>query len=313
MQCASGRMACAGAVLQTALNEANADMKIGFIGLGQMGRGMAERLLERGHELVVWNRTPGAAHALEERGARAVSSAEETLASEIVITMLADDAALDAVWVTPDLPPKMPPGTVHLNMASVSLAMAKRLTALHAACGAQYVSAPVFGRPHAARSGELDIVAAGAREAIARCIPLFEYMGKQWFDLGTDATQANIVKIARNYLLGTIVESLGEAFALVAKSGVEPRTFLDIITSTSMSSPAYRNYGRMIIEQPEPTFPLRLGLKDVELALTAGDETGVPMPMASVIREQHAAAIEHGYGERDWTALGNYIAEQAGL
>lgn len=289
-------------------------MKIGFIGLGKMGSGMAERLLERGHELVVWNRTTEAAQALEDRGARTACDAEHALEAEIVITMLADDAALQAVWVIPDLPRRMPAATVHLNMASVSLAMAKRLTSLHAACKARYVSAPVFGRPHAARSGELDIVAAGEREALARCVPLFEALGKRWFDLGDDATQANIVKIARNYLLGTIVESLGEAFALVAKSGVEPARFLDIITSTSMSAPAYRNYGRMIIEKPEhPTFTLRLGMKDVELALEAGDETGVPMPMAAVIRDQHAAAIARGYGERDWASLGNYIAEQAGL
>ena len=279
-----------------------------------MGRGMGERLLERGHELVVWNRTPEAAQALEERGARAAASAEHALQAEIVITMLADDAALDDVWVVPQLPRRMPAGTVHLNMASVSLAMAKRLTSLHAACEARYVSAPVFGRPHAARSGELDIVAAGERESLGRCVPLFEALGKRWFDLGDDATQANIVKIARNYLLGTIVESLGEAFALVAKSGVEPARFLEIITTTSMSAPAYRNYGRMIIEKPEqPTFTLRLGMKDVELAIEAGDETGVPMPMAAVIRDQHAAAIARGYGERDWAALGNYIAEQAGL
>ena len=289
-------------------------MKIGFIGLGKMGRGMAERLLERGHELVVWNRSPGAARALEDSGARAACDPEHALEADVVITMLADDAALQAVWVIPELPRRMPAGTVHLNMASVSLAMAKRLTSLHAACKARYVSAPVFGRPHAARSGELDIVAAGEREALAHCVPLFDALGKRWFDLGNDATQANIVKIARNYLLGTIVESLGEAFALVAKSGVEPARFLDIITSTSMSAPAYRNYGRMIIEKPEhPTFTLKLGMKDVELALKAGDETGVPMPMAAVIRDQHAAAIARGYGERDWASLGNYIAEQAGL
>jgi 3-hydroxyisobutyrate dehydrogenase-like beta-hydroxyacid dehydrogenase len=289
-------------------------MRIGFIGLGQMGRGMAERLLERGHELVVWNRTRAATQALEERGAHAVSHAEHALQAEVVITMLADDVALETVWVDPDLPRRMPASTVHLNMASVSLAMARRLTALHATCDKHYVSAPVFGRPHAARLGALDIIAAGPREPLTRCVPLFEALGKRWFDLGSDAAQANIVKIARNYLLGTIVESLGEAFALVAKSGVEPARFLDIITSTSMSAPAYRNYGRMIIETPEePTFTLKLGMKDVELALQAGDETGVPMPMAGVIRDQHAAAIARGYGERDWAALGNYIAEQAGL
>jgi 3-hydroxyisobutyrate dehydrogenase-like beta-hydroxyacid dehydrogenase len=192
--------------------------------------------------------------------------------------------------------------------------MARRLSSLHEQSGTQYVSAPVFGRPHAAASGQLDIVAAGPREAIARCTPLFEALGKQWFDLGGVAAQANIVKIARNYLLSTIIESLGEAFALVDESGVEPAKFLDIITGTSLGCPAYRNYGGFIIEPPSnPTFTLALGLKDVELALRAGVDTGVPMPMAAIIREQHLAAIASGYGDKDWAALGNYLAETAGL
>ena len=289
-------------------------MKIGFIGLGQMGRGMAARLIERGHALVVWNRTQAAAEALQQAGAAVAAQPEETLQADVVITMLADDAAVEAVWIEPALIRKMPATTIHLNMASVSLALARRLCALHAAHGTQYLSAPVFGRPQAAASGQLDIVAAGPREAIARCTPLFEALGKLWFDLGADATKANIVKIARNYLLGTIIESLGEAFALVGKSGVDPAKFLEILTSTSLNSPAYRNYGRLIIEPPaNPTFTLKLGMKDVELALQAGGDTGVPMPMAAVIREQHLAAIARGYGDRDWAALGNYIAESAGL
>jgi len=289
-------------------------MRIGFIGLGQMGRGMAARLLERGHELVVWNRTRESAEALRDRGARLAEDPRGALEAEVVITMLADDAAVEAVWIVPGLVQAMRAGALHLNMASVSLALAQRLTGLHRVCGTAYVSAPVFGRPQAAASGELDIVAAGAPEGVARCAPLFEALGKQWFDLGEDPVKANIVKIARNFLLGTIIESLGEAFALVGKSGVEPARFLDIITSTSMSAPAFRNYGRLMIEPPaHPTFTLKLGLKDVELALQAGGQTGVPMPMAAVIREQHLAAINRGYGERDWAALGNYLAASAGL
>ena len=289
-------------------------MKIGFIGLGQMGRGMAARLLERGHELVVWNRTRAVAEALETHGARAANNPEGTLDSDVVITMLADDAAVEAVWIAPSLLRHMAPGTLHLNMASVSLRMAQRLPALHAICGTAYVSAPVFGRPQAAASGQLDIVAAGPRDALARCVPLFEAMGKQWFDLGDDPTRANIVKIARNFLLGTVIESLGEAFALVGKSGVEPARFLEILTSTSLNAPAYRNYGRLMMEKPEnPTFTLKLGMKDIELALQAGGQTGVPMPMAAVMREQHVAAISQGYGDHDWAALGNYIARCAGL
>ena len=289
-------------------------MKIGFIGLGQMGRGMAARLLDRGHELIVWNRTQAAAEAAQARGATIAGCPSDALDAEVVITMLADDAAVEAVWITSALIEKMPTAAVHLNMASVSLRMAQRLGALHRDRGAQFVSAPVFGRPQAAASGQLDIVAAGPRDAVGRCVPLFEALGERWFDLGTEAAHANIVKIARNFLLGAIIQSLGEAFALVQKSGVDAAQFLDIITSTSMSAPAYKNYGRLIIEKPsEATFTLKLGMKDVELALQAGSDIGVPLVMAALIREQHLAAIARGYGDKDWASLGNYIAERAGL
>lgn len=288
-------------------------MRVGFVGLGQMGRGMAARLIDKGHELVVWNRTRAAADALARDGAIVARHAAETLQADIVITMLADDAAIEAVWLAENLIEKIPGDTIHLNMASVSLSLAERLTELHESRGTAYVSAPVFGRPHAARSGELDIVAAGAREVLARCVPLFEVLGKQWFDIGPRPPHANIVKIARNFLLGAIIEGLGEAFALVAKSGVAPGQFLEIITSTSMNAPAYKNYGGLMVTPPhDPTFTLRLGMKDVDLALQAGSDTGVPMAMAALIREQHMAAIAQGYGDRDWAALGNYIMDAAG-
>lgn len=288
-------------------------MNIGFIGLGQMGRSMAGRLLDRGYPLRVWNRSSAAAEACRRHGATVANRPEELFDCDVVITMLADDTAVEAVWITSDLLQKMPASTIHLNMASVSLGMGRRLTALHQAAGTAYVSAPVFGRPEPAANGQLDIVAAGPATALARCVPLFEALGRRWFNAGTDACCANIVKIARNFLLGTIIESLGEAFALVQKSGVDPAVFLDIITSTSMNSPAYRNYGKLILEEPaQPTFTLNLGLKDIELALQAGHDTAVPLPLATLLREQHLAAIAQGYGEREWAALGNYIAEQAG-
>lgn len=287
-------------------------MRVGFVGLGQMGRGMAARLIEKGHELVVWNRTQAAAEPLRQDGAKVAHDASETLEAEVVVTMLADDAAIEAVWLAQKLVEKIPRETIHLNMASVSLRMAERLTELHEIRGTAYVSAPVFGRPHAARAGELDIVAAGPHEVIARCVPIFEALGKQWFDVGPRAPHANIVKIARNYLLGAIIEGLGEAFALVGKSGVAPAQFLEIITSTSMNAPAYKNYGGLMVTPPQkPTFTLKLGMKDVELALQAGGDTGVPMPMAALIREQHIAAVARGYGDRDWAALGNYIMDAA--
>lgn len=289
-------------------------MKVGFIGLGRMGREMAGRLLDTGHELIVYNRSGAATEPFRSKGAGVADKPIKILDVEVVVTMLADDAAVEAVWVAPGLAGKMPPSSIHLNMSSISLKMGRKLTALHRAGGSQYLSAPVFGRPYAAAKGQLDIVVAGPEAAIARCTPLFGVLGKQFFIAGSEPCQANIVKIARNFLLGTIIESLGEAFALTRKSGVDAASFLNIITSTSMSAPAYKNYGRMIVAKAyEPTFGLKLGLKDVELALEAAGDTHVPMPMAALLREQHLAAIAHGYGDKDWAALGEYIAESAGL
>jgi 3-hydroxyisobutyrate dehydrogenase-like beta-hydroxyacid dehydrogenase len=289
-------------------------MKLGFVGLGQMGREMAGRLLDAGHQLIVYNRSAATAESFRAKGAQIASKADVALDAEVVITMLADDAAVDAVWVASGLAERMPASGIHLNMATVSLAMGKRLAALHRAGGSRYLSAPVFGRPDAAAKGQLDIVVAGDLVAIERCKPIFAVLGKQHFIVGTEPHHANIVKIARNYLLATIIESLGEAFALTRKSGVDAASFLHVITSTAMNAPAYKNYGRMIIEKtPQPTFPLQLGLKDVELALEAAGDTRVPMPMAGIMREQHLAAIAQGYGAEDWAALGEYIARNAGL
>jgi 3-hydroxyisobutyrate dehydrogenase-like beta-hydroxyacid dehydrogenase len=289
-------------------------MRLGFIGLGQMGRGMAMRLLEAGHELIAWNRSPGPFATLREHGATIAARIDDTLAAEVVVSMLADDRAVQTVWIEQGLVDRVPPSCLHLNMASIGLDLGRRLAAAHAARGCPYVAAPVFGRPEVALKGELDIVAAGSSEALARCAPLFQALGRRWFTAGCEPHQANIVKIARNFMLAAIIESLGEAFALVEKNGVAPEAFLDIITHTSMSAPAFRNYGRTMLERPaQPTFPLRLGLKDVELAAAAGASSDVPLPTAELLRRQHIDAIAHGYGDKDWAELGNWIAQRAGL
>jgi len=207
----------------------------------------------------------------------------------------------------------MPASAVHLNMGTASLDMGRRMTVLHAAAGSAYVAAPVFGRPHVAAAGELDIVAAGPAAAIELCRPLFGVLGTRTFVVGAEPYLANAVKIARNFLLACLVESLGEALALVRKSGVDPAAFLDVITGTSFDR-RYRDYGRRMVEEDfEPTFSLRLGLKDVELALAAAADSGVPLPTADLIREQHLAAIADGFGDKDWAALGEFIARRAGL
>ncbi|MSQ71775.1 MAG: NAD(P)-dependent oxidoreductase [Betaproteobacteria bacterium] len=289
-------------------------MKIGFIGLGQMGRPMALRLVEAGHAVTVFNRSRAAAEGFR-TCAVVADTAAQALDAEIVISMLADDAAMEAVWIAPGLAATLRAPAIHINMATISLGLAKRLTVLHAQAGSGYVSAPVFGRPPVAALGQLDAIVAGPAEAVARCAPVLAVLARQVFNAGVEPCQANIVKIARNFLLGALIEGLGQAFALTRKSGVDPKAFLDILTSTSLNAPAYRNYGRMMVEEAyEPAqFAMALGMKDMELALQAGGDTQVPMPLAALIREHLLAAIARGHGDKDWVALAQLCAEDAGL
>lgn len=287
-------------------------MNIGLIGLGQMGRGMAARLLGAGYRLTMWNRTRATAQAFAQHGAVVAASAEQTLTCDVVITMLADDAAVAAVWLETGLATRLPATSLHLNMASVSPRLGESLETLHRRHGSAYVSAPVFGRPEFAARGELDIVAAGAPDALARCEPLFNVLGRRWFKVADQASKANALKVARNFLLASIIEGLGEAMALAEKAGVDPRVFYDIVTRTAMNSSSHINYGRLMLENPDnPSFPLKLGLKDVELALQTAADLKVPLPTGELMREQHLAAIAQGYGERDWAALGTYIMDGA--
>ncbi len=290
-------------------------MKVGFIGVGQMGAPMAQRLLAAGHELTVFNRTASAAYALAEHGARIALSPAQALDADVVISMLADDAAVRDVWLTSGLSLRMLATAVHLNMATASPGIARELAIAHAQGGSQYVSAPVFGRPSAAAGGELDIIVAGNSLAIDRCAPLFAAMAKQVFIVGEDTAMANAVKIARNFLIASVIEGLGEAFALARKAGVAEGDFLNILTSTSLDAPAYRHYGKVIANKEfEPAaFSMELGLKDIELALSTAAALGVVMPSAELIRKQLMAAIASGRGQQDWAALAAHIAGSSGL
>ena len=279
-------------------------MNIGFVGLGQMGRPMVERLKSAGHALKVYNRTRTSPELHEKP--------EAVLDADVVITMLADDAAVRAVWLDSGLAARLPKGAIHLNMATISTGMARELAR---AQGNSYVSAPVFGRPPLAAQGQLDIIAAGPADALARCEPLFKVLGKQTFVVGDEAAKANAVKIARNFLLATVIESLGEAFALVRKCGVDPAAFLAILSNTSLGSPAYRNYGKMIVDQAwtPAQFAMPLGVKDVELALATAKEVQMRLPSAEMIRKHLLEAIEAGRAEQDWAALAGKLASDAGL
>jgi 3-hydroxyisobutyrate dehydrogenase-like beta-hydroxyacid dehydrogenase len=279
-------------------------MNLGFVGLGQMGRPMVERLKRAGHEVRAYNRTRSSPEV--------VSSPEQVLDSEIVITMLSDDDAVRAVWLDSGLAKRLPAGAIHLNMATVSMAISRELAFVQKD---SYVAAPVFGRPPLAAQGQLDIIAAGPKAALETCRPVFSVLGKQTFLVGEDPAQANAVKIARNFLLACMIESLGEAFALVRKCGVAPADFLSVIGNTSLGSPAYKNYGKLIVEEAwtPAQFAMPLGVKDVDLALSTAREAGMNLPTAEMVKAHLLKAIEAGRAEQDWAALAGHIAAEAGL
>jgi 3-hydroxyisobutyrate dehydrogenase-like beta-hydroxyacid dehydrogenase len=292
-------------------------MKVGFIGLGNMGSAIARNLIKAGHDLTVYNRTQSRAEPFVSLGARIAETPSEAAAdAEVLITMLADDAAVEAVIFAPgNAIQALPVNAVHISMSTISVALSRRLAESHREKERDYLAAPVFGRPDAAAAAKLFIVVAGPSEQIERCRPLFEAIGQRTFIAGEEAPAANVIKLAGNFLITTVIESLGEAFAFGRKFGVDPHAFLDILTNSLFTAPVYRNYGSMIASDNfEPAgFKLPLGLKDNRLLLAAAQEAGVPMPMASLVHDRFVAALARGLGESDWAAIARISYENAGL
>jgi 3-hydroxyisobutyrate dehydrogenase-like beta-hydroxyacid dehydrogenase len=290
-------------------------MKAGFVGLGSMGLPMARNLLKAGHEITVYNRSHERAELLRAEGAQLAGSPADASEAGIVFTMLADDVAVEEVVFGDRGIAAGAKNALHVSMSTISAAMSRRLAAAHRERGQSYVAAPVFGRPEAAAAAKLTIVAGGERGAVERCRPLLEALGQKVYVVGEQPWQANTLKIGGNFLIGSMLEALGEAFALMRKSDIDPALFLEIVNGNLFRSPVYENYGRAMLAgtfEP-PGFKLRLGLKDVRLALAASDETATPMPFASLLRDHFLSGVARGYGEIDWSALAKVIAEDAGL
>jgi 3-hydroxyisobutyrate dehydrogenase-like beta-hydroxyacid dehydrogenase len=291
-------------------------VKVGFLGLGNMGAPIARNLLAAGHTLAVYNRTPGRARELVTQGAREVASpARAATGAEAIVTMLADDDAVIATVLDGGVLQALGRGAVHVSMSTISPALTRRLADAHRAAGQAYVAAPVFGRPDAAAARRLWIVAAGPADALAAARPLLEATGQEVLVVGDDPAAANVVKIAGNFLLAAAIEAIGEAFALVRKHGIAPARFLEIVNGKVVRSPIYESYGALIAaERYEPAgFKLKHGLKDVRLALQAGDEVAVPLPLASLMRDHYLSAVARGWAEIDWAALARVSAVNAGL
>ncbi len=293
-------------------------MKIAFIGLGNMGFAMAENLIKAGHALTVYNRTRSRAEQLQ--GARVAATPGEAAAgAEIAITMLADDHALESVFIGPNerqtLLASLPPNAIHISMSTISVALSRRMAAAHAERKQHYISAPVFGRPEAAAAAKLFVVAAGPAAQVEKCRPVFDAIGQKTFIVGEDAPGANLIKLIGNFLITAVIESLAESFALVRKSNLDANQFLEILTSTLFNAPIYKTYGGIIAaEKYEPAgFKVPLGLKDNRLLLAAAEEAAVPMPVASLVRDRFLAAMAEGLAESDWSSIAKISAREAGL
>jgi 3-hydroxyisobutyrate dehydrogenase-like beta-hydroxyacid dehydrogenase len=290
-------------------------MKLGFIGLGHMGAAMAANLIKAGHDVSVFNRSPGKSRALIELGARQATNLAETCGGEAVITMLADDDAVsDIALGDGGLLTHLAKGAIHLSMSTISVALSKRLAQAHAQAGQRYLAAPVFGRPDMAAAGKLFIVAAGDPATIEACQPLFSAIGQKTIPIGTEPAAANLVKLSGNFLMASAIEALGEAIALIGKAGIDRRAYVELLTSTVFNVPVYKTYGNLIAQgQFEPAaFAAPLGYKDVRLALSAAESLRVPMPLASLLRDRFLRLFAQGGEKLDWSAIGGLATQDAG-
>lgn len=290
--------------------------KVGFVGLGNMGAAMATRLVEAGFDVAVYNRSPAKCDDLAARGATVAATVAEACTGDVVLTMLANDDAVSAVVDgVGGVLDSLRPGATHVSASTISADLSGRLTAAHAAAGQRFVTATVLGRPDAAAAGKLFVLAAGPREAVDPLMPVLDALGQRTFRVSDVAAVGNVVKLSANFLLATVIESLGEAVALVSKAGVDRGDYIDIITSTLFGAPAYQTYGGLIArEEFEPAgFAARLGIKDVRLVLAAAEELQVPLPIASLLRDRFLALLAAGGGELDWSAIATLAQRDAGL
>ncbi len=290
-------------------------MRVGFIGLGNMGFGMAGALLKAGHEVTVHNRTASKAQPLVDQGAKYARQIADACHGEAVITMLADDAALeDVAFASGGVIENLGKGAIHISSSTISIDLSDRLSAAHKKSGQVYVSAPVFGRPEAAAAAKLFVVAAGNPQALDSCSPIFDAIGQKTFRFGDKPSLANLVKLSGNFLIASVIESLSEAMALVSKGGLDQREYLDFLTSTLFNAPAYKTYGGLIADKKftPAGFVAPLGLKDVRLTLAAGESLRVPLPLASLIRDRFLTLLARGGESLDWSAISQIAAEDSG-
>lgn len=292
-------------------------LRVGFIGLGRMGQGMAGRVLGGGHDLVVYNRTVSKTTALVEAGALAAASIKEACdGREIVISMLTDDAALQSATLGPGgIRESLAPGAIHMVMGTHGVGVIQKIAAAHADAKQTLVCAPVLGRPDVAATGQLGIVAGGPEAAITRCKPLLQLIGKHTFQAGAKPEGAVSIKLANNFVLGCAIEAMAEGFSLTRKYGVDPQVFHEVMTEGLFAAPAYKVYGKIIVDQSyeKAGFSTLLGLKDANLIMEAANIARVPLPSGNAYRDRLLGAVAHGDGDKDWAVMAKEQGRASGL
>ncbi|HXL65112.1 MAG TPA: NAD(P)-dependent oxidoreductase [Xanthobacteraceae bacterium] len=285
-------------------------MHVGFIGLGIMGAPMALNIAKRGHRLTVYNRTPDKARAVVEAGATLAKTPHDIGDVDVLMTCVADGAAEDAIFFGHGLIDQLPKSCVHVSCTTMGIDSARKLTAEHGKRGRAFVAAPVLGRAvDMAPAGKLFVIAAGPAEALKRCAPLFEAVGQRTFEFGAEPERAIAVKLAVNFMGLTNIEGMAEAFALTGQYGVQKSAFYEFITSTLFGTPLYKSYGKLIEQDTfkPANFAVPLGLKDIKLAIDAGEKVNLAMPAAGVVRDHLVQALAQGYGEEDWSVIARVI------
>jgi 3-hydroxyisobutyrate dehydrogenase-like beta-hydroxyacid dehydrogenase len=289
-------------------------MKIGFLGLGKMGSAMARRLLAAGHEITVWNRTHTASEALAAEGAIAAATiAEAARGKDAVVSMLFDDAANEEVLLGPEgVLSGMDAGALHIACSTISVALSERFAREHASRGQEYVAAPVFGRPNVAVEGKLWIVVAGADAAIAKSRPVLEPLSRGISVAGVRPAQAHAVKLAGNFLITMMIQSLSEAVVFARASGLDPAMLLETVNSALFQSPFYAAYSKVMLDPPaQPGATVTLGVKDLKLFLEAAEGGGVHLTIAERMEGRFAEAIAAGLENADWASGMLTAADQA--
>ncbi|WP_207005492.1 NAD(P)-dependent oxidoreductase [Trinickia mobilis] len=290
-------------------------MKIGFIGIGAMGAGIVRNLIKAGHDVTVWDRFREPVDELATLGASIASSLAEAAQHGVVLSMLAHDEAIQGLLLDTGWLDQVKKPLLHVNLSTISVRFARKLAELHAEAGVDYVGAPVFGRPDAAHAGTLNLVVGGAAVFVVRLQPVFEAISKKVWHVGERPYQANLVKIAGNMMIASAIEAMAEATALGTAHDIDRNTMLDVYLEALFPCGVYRGYGEFIRRrQYEPVgFKLPLGLKDVRLALEAGESARVPLPLAGVVRDSLLQAMANGYEDKDWSSLAEMSYSRAGI